>query len=92
MRNTTETYMARDLEGITKAYWDVRVAVYHPKAPRMSTEQALKKLGLSDLLRPEDWRLSAVMHEVRYDIIEGNDQWRERQQVAGSISTLRTKD
>ncbi len=92
LRNTKVTYMARDLEGITKAFWEVRLAVYHPEASKMSTEQALKRLGLSDKLRPEDWRLSALMHEVRFDIIEGNSGWREQQQEVGSVSTLRTKD
>ena len=84
--------MARDLEGITLAFWEVRTAVHHPTAPPMSAEQALKKLGLSDYLRPTDHRLSAYMHEVRFDIIEGNSEWRERQQVAGSVSTLHTTD
>jgi len=84
--------MARDLEGITLAYWEVRTAVHLPEAPAMTTEKALKKLLLSDKLRPEDWRLSALMHNVRYDIIEGNTEWRDKQLATGSISTLPTKD
>lgn len=83
--------MARDLEGITLAYWEVRSAVYHPEAPPISAEQALKKLGQADFLRPTDWKLDALMHEVRFDIIEGNSEWREQRRVAGSVSILPTK-
>lgn len=90
--NIKETFMARNLEGITLAFWEVRSAVHHPAAPVMSTEKALNKLCLSDRLRPTDWRLSELMHEVRYDIIEGNSEWRERRRVAGSVSTLLTSE
>lgn len=84
--------MARDLRKITAAYWRVRSAVHHPDAPSLTTGEALQLLSSSDMLRPTDWRLTHLMHEVRYDIVEGNTRWRERRQVAGSISTLRMKD
>ena len=83
--------MARDLESITLDYWCVRSAVYHPSAPNMTTSDALRRLNSSDRLRPTDWRLSALMHDVRFDIIEGHSEWREKQRVAGSISILPTK-
>lgn len=83
--------MARDLEAITLAYWTVRTAVHHPEAPDMTTEEAFNLLRKSDRLRPTDWRLSAAMHEISYDIVEGNTEWREQRQGAGSISILRTK-
>jgi hypothetical protein len=78
------------LEQITSDYWDVSTALKHPDAPGMSAEDAFKKLNSSDRLRPEEWRLSENMHIVRYDIIEGNDEWREKQQVHGSVLTLPT--
>jgi len=84
--------MARDLEVITLNYWKVSSAVRHPNAPNMSCEKAFKLLRASDKLRPTDWRLADLMHVVRFDIVEGNAGWREKQRVAGSVSTLRTKD
>jgi len=84
--------MARDLEAITQDYWAVSSAVKHPAAPVMTTSDALRKLNSSDRLRPTDWRLSALMHTIKFDIIEGHSEWRERRQVAGSVSTLPTKD
>ena len=82
----------RDLDTITLNYWEVSTAVKHPDAPSMSTEKALKKLQVADRLRPSDWRLAALFHDIRYDIIEANTTWREKRQVAGSVSILRTKD
>ena len=84
--------MPRNLEEITRAYWEVRSAVHHPAAPAMPAGDALKAINKMDFLRPTDWKLSALMHETKYDIIEGNSEWRERRQVAGSVLTLRTKD
>ncbi len=84
--------MARDLEAITLNYWKVGNAVRHPDAPSMSCEKAFKLLRASDKLRPTDWRLSDLMHVIQFDIVEGNDEWRDKRRVAGSVSTLRTKD
>ena len=84
--------MARNLEAITLAYWEVRTAVHLPDTSPMSASEANKKLNKMDLLRPTDWRLSALMHEVKFDIIEGNTEWRDKRQVVGSVSMLHTKD
>lgn len=82
--------MSRPLEEITQAYWRVRMAVHHPDYPDMTTEEAFALLRTSDLLRPTDWRLSAAMHEISFDIVEGNTEWREQRKAAGSISILPT--
>ncbi len=84
--------MARDLEAITLNYWKVSSAVNHPTAPSMSCEKAFKLLALSDKLRPTDWRLSKLMHDIRFDIVEGNSEWREKQRATGSVSILPMKD
>ena len=80
------------LEQITSDYWLVSRILRDPDAPDdITTEQAIKTLNSSDRLRPEEWRLADLMHVLRYDIIEGNTQWREQRQVANSVSTLPTK-
>ncbi len=82
----------RSLEEITKAYWSVGLALRHPDAPGLSCEQAFMLLNQGDRLRPSDWRLMELMHIVRFDIIEGNTEWREKILTAGSTSILPTKD
>jgi hypothetical protein len=82
----------RRLEEITEAYWAVGTALRHPDAPGLSCEHALALLNKGDKLRPEEWRLRELMHTARFDIIEGNTEWREKQQAIGSISTLPTRD
>ena len=79
------------LERIAKCYWAVGTALRHPDAPAVSTEKALKALNTSDQLRPQDakeMRLSAEMHTLRYDIIEGNTEWRSNESRKVINSTL----
>ncbi len=83
--------MGRNLERITSDYWEVGVALNHPDSDPLSAESALKTLNSSDTLRPTDWRLSELMHTLRYDIIEGNTGWREKQRAIGSASILPMK-
>ncbi len=74
----------RRLEQITTDYWQVGYAVRHPDAPEMTVGDALTQLNSSDRLRPEEWRLTDLMHIIRFDLIEGNTKWR-------SASTQHTK-
>ena len=84
--------MARDLEQITLAYWKVRMAVHHPTYREdMTNEEAFELLRMQDYLRPTDCRLKHSMHEISYDIVEGNTEWREQRRMAGSVSTLPTR-
>ncbi len=84
--------MARNLEHITQDYWRVSHGLKSPNAPVLTVEKALGALNSSDMLRPTDWRLNELMHTIRFDIIEGNSEWREEQRVAGSLLTLPTRD
>jgi hypothetical protein len=74
------------LEHIISAYWEVGTALRHPDAPALTTEQAFKRLGKARRLRPEEWKLAEQMHTLKFDIIEGNTQWRhgEQQKVQDS--------
>ena len=84
---------SRNLERITSDFWEVSVALNHPDSAALTAESALKALNSSDTLRPTDWRLAASMHDLRYDIIEGNTGWREtRRNGTSSISTLPMRD
>lgn len=78
------------MEAIITAYWEVGTALRHPTAPAVSTERALKLLNQSDRLLPNaaEVNLSANMHTLRYDIIEGNTEWREKHVVQGSALIL----
>ena len=76
------------LEEIAAAYWRVGTAVRHPKGADMTAGDALHTLNASDRLRPEEWRLAENMHTLRFDLIEGNDKWREKQEARGSASIL----
>lgn len=84
----------RNLERITSDFWEVSVALNHPDSEALTAESALKALNSSDTLRPTDWHLAALMHDLRYDIIEGNTGWRqsEKQRAVGSASILPIKD
>ena len=86
--------MARNLEGITKDYWDISHALRSPHTERVvSAQDAFKALSSADYLRPdEDWRLKDLMHVIRFDIIEGNTEWRGNPQAANSASILHMKD
>ena len=80
------------LESIALAYWEVGTALRHPDAPACTTSHALRTLNESDRLRPTESRLSEEMHTLRYDIIEGNQEWRtpdgNKQKVQGSALIL----
>ena len=74
------------LEEIIRCYWEVGTALRHPDAPPVSTEKALKVLNQMDRLRPyaSEQRLGERMHTLKYDIIEGNTQWRASHKVQNS--------
>jgi len=81
------------LEQITCNYWLVSRTLRDPGAPdTITTEQALKALSSSDRLRPEEWRLTDLMHVIRFDIIEGNTTWREQRRVVNSVLILPTRE
>lgn len=82
----------RRLEEITEAYWNVSSALNAPNAPALACGEALKQLSERDRLRPEEWRLSELMHTACFDIIEGNTEWREKQRATGSASILPMRD
>lgn len=88
--------MARkhSLEIVTKHYWDVSHVLRCPNTEKMFTaEQAFRKLNKSDYLHPDtDWRLVDLMHVLKYDIIEGNTQWRGNPQETDSALILHMKD
>jgi hypothetical protein len=82
----------RRLEEITEAYWAVSTALNHPDAPPLSCEDAFKLLNKGDRLRPEEWRLRELIHVVRFDIIEGDTEWREKILKANTASILPMRD
>ncbi len=84
--------MGRNLEKITQDYWEVSYEVKVPGPALMSVEEALNILGSADRLRPSDQRLATYMHEITFDIVEGNQEWREEHQGAGLLLTLPMKD
>ena len=79
------------LEQITTDYWNVSYALRHPDAPPLAVGDALTTLNSSDRLRPEEWRLTDLMHVIRFDLIEGNTKWREQRQEVNSPSIPPTK-
>ena len=81
----------RRLEQITVDYWAVSSALRHPTAPDMTAGNALTQINSSDRLRSEEWRLTDLMHVLRFDLIEGNTKWREHPQEINSRSTPPTK-
>ena len=72
------------LEKITQAYWEVGTALRNPTGKSITTEESFKLLLESDHCRPEEWKLTAEMHILRYDIIEGNSEWRGQKKVVNS--------
>jgi len=78
------------LEHIINDYWAVSYAMNSPdpEAPVITTEKALKKLNSADRLRTTESRLSARMHCLRYDIIEGHTEWRSKESHRGSALIL----
>ncbi len=78
-------------EQIASDYWAASNSLRDPVSPAISCKEALDLIGSSDRLRPEEWRLSELMHVIRYDIIEGNTGWREKQRAVGSVLILPTK-
>jgi hypothetical protein len=81
------------LRSITQAYWEVSYALEHPDAPPMTTQDAFKKLQIRDRLRPDsDWRLIELMHILTHDLIEGNQEWREKQPEQNTALILHMKD
>ncbi len=78
------------LEEIINAYWAVGTALRHPTAEGMTTSNALGLLNQSDRLNPvaDELKLGDEMHTLRYDIIEGNTEWREKRVVQGLASIL----
>lgn len=84
--------MRRRLEQIAGSYWAVSHSLRDPDSPAMNCEQAFALINDADRLRPEEWRLRELMHTLRFDIIEGNTEWREKRLTAGSTSTLPTRD
>jgi len=78
------------LEEIVTAYWAVGTALRHPDAKEMSTSQAIKLLNQGDRLNlvAEEAVLSGMMHTMKYDIIEGNTEWREKVEARGSALIL----
>ncbi len=82
----------RRLEEITEAYWAVGTALRVEDAPAMECGDAFKLLLTGDRLRPEEWRLRELIHTIRFDIVEGNTEWRENQQEQRSASILPMRD
>lgn len=79
-------------EQIASDYWATSYSLREPNSPAITCKDALWIIGSSDRLRPEEHRLRELMHVIRYDIIEGNTEWREKRQVVGSVSILPTRD
>ena len=81
------------LEQITTDYWAVSYAMNSPDADALvvTTGDALRALNSADRLHPTETKLSAYMHDLRYDIIEGNTEWRSKESLRGSASILRMR-
>lgn len=82
----------RRLEQITEDYWAVSHSLRDPHSHALTYEEALGRIGSSDLLRPDEWRLRELTHTLRYDLIEGSTKWRDNQRVRASASILRMRD
>ena len=78
-------------EQIASDYWDASYSLREPDSPAITCQKALELIGSSDCLRPEEHRLRDLMHVIRFDIIEGNTEWREKQQAVGSVLILPTR-
>ncbi len=79
------------LELITENYWLVSQALRDPSSAALSCEKALHAINSSDRLRPDEWRLRELVHTLRFDIIEGNTEWRANQRVRSSAPILPMK-
>ena len=79
-------------EQIASDYWGASYSLRDPRSPAITCQEAFELISSADRLRPEEHRLRELMHVIRYDIIEGNTEWREKQQVVGSVLTLPTRD
>ena len=79
------------LQDITSNYWGVSNSLRSPDGAQLTHEQAFKKLLLADKLRPEEWRLAELMHTLRFDLIEGNTEWRDDEAETGSALILPMK-
>ena len=84
----------RRFEQIASDYWAVSHALNDPLSPAITCQEALGFVSSSDRLRPEEHLLRELMHVIRYDIIEGNTEWRsnEKRRVVGSILILPIRD
>ncbi len=80
------------LESITEDYWRVSQSLRDPDSPALTCEKALHIINSSDRLRPDEWGLRELMHTLRFDIIEGNTEWRGSQRVVGSASIMPMRD
>ncbi len=72
-------------QAVTENYFIVSSAVSHPNAPSMTTGDALDMAAEGDELAPEDWRLKEHMHTLKFDIIEGHSEWRDKMQGTATI-------
>ena len=82
----------RRFEQIASDYWAVSHSLNDPLSPAITCQEALRFVSSSDRLRPEEHLLRELMHVIRYDIIEGNTEWREKRLVVGSVLTLPIRD
>lgn len=80
---------------MTLHYWEVSKSTRAPVKDtdiKMPYDLAFKKLFEAMNTRPEEWRLSDHVHVLRFDLVEGNTKWREREQGTSSIYTLPMKN
>ena len=78
--------MTTRLQLITLHYWEVSKAINVVGQPIITMEQAFKKLNHMDRLLPTEWRLIDLMHILKYDLIEGNTEWRAKKEETSSAS------
>ena len=72
------------LEKVTQGYWNISLCLNAPTYMHpftITTEQALKICNQADKLAITWWRLRALLHDLKYDIIEGDTSWRQDPQT-----------
>ena len=76
----------KKIEGFTSGYWEISHALrgVAPETVPISSqvitmEKALRYLGKAEQHLDPERILAQVIHELKFDLIEGNTQWREEE-------------
>lgn len=76
--NTQELCVGKKtlLEQGTLAYWTV-VKGLREKTSKISSGEAITQCNIGDMLPPQHFKVKGLLHELKFDLIEGSDSWRK---------------